>query len=152
MATASEAFAVLRGILEAGLLLPLRWQNEDADSGGAVALPDTPAAFVYTIFEPQRAELVSFGGGRGQNRYRNPATLDMFVFVPRGQGLAVAMDYAETAATLFRSYRDTTVSCFAATVYAGGSGAELRPPGLASEVNAYFYAAVEVELFYDLIG
>lgn len=152
MTTATEAYAVLRGILEGGIDLPLRWQNENMDSEGNAALPDMPAAFLYTEFLADRAELVAFGGGRGQNLYRNPARLDIYVFVPRGQGLAVALQYAETAAALFRSYRDNDVSCFAATVYPGGDGADLVPPGLRSEVNNYFYATVEIELFFDLIG
>ena len=152
MTTASTAYGVLRGILEAGVSLPLRWQNEDADSQGNAALPDTPAPFLYTEFLTDPAELVSFGGGRGANRYRNPARLDVYVFVPRGWGLAAATDYAETAAALFRSFRDTNVSCFGASVHPGGDGASLKPPGLSSEVANYFYAVTEVDLFFDLVG
>lgn len=152
MTTATQAYNALRGVLEDGLAIPLRWQNEDADSDGNAALPDTPATFAYVEFNPDPGELVSFGGGRGSNRYRNPARLDIYVFVPRGQGAAVAMNYAETAAALLRSYRDDDVSCFAASVIAGGSGADLAPPGLVSEVNAYYYALAEVDLFYDQIG
>src|SRR4029077_12896390 len=147
MTTTSEAYRALRGLLEAEPSLPpLRWQNEDEDSTGAVALPDTPAPFLYTTFETEPAELVSFGGGRYANRYRNPARLDVFVFIPKGWGLTYATDYAETAAALFRSYRDSEISCFAATVYPGGDGAALRPPGLPSEVSNYFWAATEVDL------
>lgn len=153
MTTASQAYAALRGIIEAGITsIPLRWQNEDEDSQGNVALPDTPAAFIYGEFVADLAELVSFGGGRGSNRYRNPARLDLYVFVPRGQGLTVALDYAETAAALLRSFRDEDVSCFGASVIAGGDGALLQPPGLRSEVNAYFYAVAEIDMMFDLIG
>lgn len=152
MTTASQAYTVLRNILEAGMTLPLRWQNEDADSTGSVNLPDTPTAFIYTEFNTDRAELVSYGGGRFSNRYRNRAYLDIYVFVPRGWGLTYATDYAEQAAELFRSYRDDNVSCFGASVYPGGDGAELQPPGMRSEVNNYFYAAVSVSLWYDQIG
>ena len=151
MTTASQAYTVVRNRLTsykpAGLTA-LRWQGED---GGA--LPDTPAAFCYTEFVAEPASLVSFGGGRGQNRYRNPARVDFFVFVPRGQGLIVATDLAEQVATLFRSYRDSDISCFEATVHPLGDGAQLKPPGLrTSEVANYYCAAVEVAMFFDLIG
>ena len=152
MTTASQAYTVLRGILEAGMSIPLRWQNEDADSQGSTTLPDTPTAFAYTEFNTDSAELVSYGGGRGANRYRNRAHLDIYVFVPRGWGMTYATDYAEQAAALFRSYRDDDVSCFGASVYPGGDGAELQPPGMRSEVTNYYYAAASVDLWYDLIG
>lgn len=152
MTTSSQAYAVLRGIIEAGMTIPLRWQNEDADSDGNVALPDTPEPFVYTEFLTEPAEIAGFGGGRGANLYRNPARLDLYVFVPRGAGLTLALDYAEQAAALLRSYRDSNVSCFGTSVYPGGDGAMLQPPGLASEVNAYFYATVEVSLHFDQMG
>lgn len=153
MTTTSEAYAVLRGILQSGTgLPPLRWQNEEQDSTGAVALPDIPAPFLYTEFLTESGTVVSFGGGRHQNRYRIPGRLDIFVFVPRGWGLAPATDYAEAAATLFRSYRDDLISCYGATVYPGGDGANLKPIGLPSEVTNYFWAAAEIELFFDQIG
>jgi hypothetical protein len=44
------------------------------------------------------------------------------------------------------------VSCFGASVIAGGDGALLQPPGLRSEVNAYFYAVAEIDMMFDLIG
>ncbi len=134
------------------MTLPLRWQNEDADSQGSTTLPDTPTAFVYSEFITDSGELVSYGGGRGANRYRNRAHLDIYIFVPRGWGMTYATDYAEQAAALFRSYRDDDVSCFGASVYPGGDGAELQPPGMRSEVTNYYYAAACVELWFDLIG
>jgi len=152
MTTASQAYTVLRGILTNGMTIPLRWQNEDADSQGGTTLPDTPTAFAYTEFNTDSAELVSYGGGRGANRYRNRAHLDIYVFVPRGWGLTYATDYAEQAAALFRSYRDDDISCFGASVYPGGDGAELQPPGMRSEVTNYYYAACSVDLWFDLVG
>jgi hypothetical protein len=153
MTTTKEAYDALRARLESSNSLPpLRWQAEDEDSTGAVALPDTPAPFLYSEFLTLPAELVSFGGGRGANRYRNRAMLDVFVFIPKGWGLAIALDHAETAASLFRSYRDADVSCFAATVHPGGDGAALRPPGLPSEVSNYFWSVCEVDLWFDQIG
>lgn len=152
MTTAATAYAVLRGVIQAGMSIPLRWQNEAADSAGNVELPDTPAAFAYCEFLTDPAELVSFGGGAHQNRYRNPARLDVYIFVPRGTGLSTALTYAETAAALLRSYRDSDVSCQSASVFAGGDGADLKPPGLRSEVGNYFYAIAEIDLWFDLIG
>lgn len=159
MTTAGQARTVMRSRLEAGAVVdgrgapvPFRWQNETSDSLGNVDLPDTPAPFVYVEFLTDPQDLVSFGGGRGQNRYRNPARLDAYVFVPRGQGLDEAEAIAEQVAGLFRSYRDNDVSCFGATVYPGGDGASLKPPGLSSEVGNYFWACCEVNLFFDQIG
>jgi hypothetical protein len=150
MTTASTAFAVIKSRIEANKptgISVLRWQNEDGD-----ALPDVPAAFLYTEFLADPAALISFGGGRGNNRYRNPARITAYVFVPRGEGLTSALDLAEQVAALFRSYRDSDISCLDATVYPGGDGANLKPPGLSSEVDNYFWASVEVSLFFDLIG
>lgn len=152
MTTATQAFTVLRGILEGGMSIPLRWQNEDADSDGNVDLPDTPAAFAYIEFLVNNAELVGFGGGRGSNVYRNYSFLVAYVFVPRGWGPTVALDYAETAAGLLRSYRDTDISCFGAAVYPGGEGADLTPPGLTSEVGNYFWATMELDFWFDSVG
>lgn len=153
MTTASQARAVVRARIEAGgISVPLRWQNEATDSNGSIDLPDTPSPFVYTEFLTDPQQLASFGGGRGSNRYRNPARIDSYVFVPKGEGLDEAEQIAEQIATLFRSYRDTDISCFDATVYPGGDGAALKPPGLTSEVGNYFWAVVEISLFFDTIG
>jgi hypothetical protein len=148
--TASAAYAVIRARLEANTpagLTALRWQNEDG-----AALPDTPAAFAYTEFLTDPATLVSFGGGVGANRYRNPARIECFIFVPRGQGLTVATDLAEQVASVFRGFRDADISCFEASVFPGGDGASIKPPGLSSEVDNYFWAVAEVSLFFDLVG
>lgn len=154
MTTATGAYNVIRARLEANVPndsqsnpVTLRWQNEDG-----AALPDTPAPFIYTEFLADPASLVSFGGGRGANRYRNTAQIVCYVFVPRGWGLTEATTIAEAVATLFRSYRDTDISCFEASVLPGGDGASIKPPGMDSEVDNYFYAVMAAELFYDLIG
>lgn len=156
MTTASQAYDVLRARLLANKpagLSALRWQNEDADSNGDEALPNEPAPFAFVELVAERAgPPVSYGGGAGANRYRNPARLVIYVFVPAGAGLTLATDLAEACATLFRSYRDADVSCFDATVHPGGTGAEITPPGLSSEVGNYFYAVAEIALFFDLIG
>lgn len=153
MTTASGAYNVIRARIEnnvplsQGVPVPVRWQNEDA-----VPLPDVPAPFVYVEFNPDPASLVSFGGGQTSNRYRNPAVIDAYCFVPRGWGLVAATDLAEMIATLFRSYRDADISCFDATVYPLGSGSSVKPPGLDSEVDNYYVATTQITLFFDLIG
>lgn len=151
MTTAAQAYAVVRDVLRAGLDIPVRWQNENADSNGQVALPSQSAIFAYVDFIVESGDLVSFGGGRGNNRYRNRARADVFVFVPRGAGLTPALDKAEAAAALLRSYRDNDISCFDATVYSG-AGSDLAPPGIRSVVTNYAYAIAEISFWFDLIG
>lgn len=162
MTTASQARQVIRARIEAagltanGSPLPLRFQNEEADSLGNVELPAEPAPFAYIEFanEGSRGGPASFGGGRGQNRYRNQARVEGFVFVRKGDGLAQAEQLAEQIAALFRSHRDDDISCFDASVYAGGDAAQLKPSGMGNAVDlgAYFYDAFDVSLFFDQIG
>ena len=60
MATASQAYAALRNRLNsAGLSIPVRWQNEDADSTGRVPLPDVPEPFIYGEFLVESVEVAS---------------------------------------------------------------------------------------------
>lgn len=152
MTTALQAYSVVRSRLENsvpslnGAVVGLRWQNESEP------LPDDPAPFVFTEFTTERAFLASFGGGRGANRYRHPGLITSYVFVPNGMGLPAAVNIAEQVAAVFRSYRDSDISCFEATVYPGGAGSEIKPRGLNSEVGNYFYAVAETGLFFDLIG
>jgi hypothetical protein len=159
MTTATTARQTVRARMEGGAIVdandnpvPLRWQNEDADSAGNTMLPDTPAPFVYTEFLTGPAQLIGFGGGRNANLYRSPVELNCYAFVPKGDGLDQAELIAEQIAALFRSYRDTNISCFDATVAQGGDGSDLKPPGLESEVVNYFYAVCEIRLHYDQIG
>jgi hypothetical protein len=89
VATASGAYAILKARFEANKpagLTALRWQNQNEDSTGAIALPDTPAAFAYVEFETDPQQLAGYGGGRGANLYRNPARLQILVFVPKRAG------------------------------------------------------------------
>lgn len=151
MTTAAQAFSAVKTRLSAvgsGISIPLRWQAED---GGA--LPDTPSAFGYVEFLAGGGSLVSFGGGRGSNRYRHRARVHAFVFTPNGDGLSTALTHAETIAARLRSYRDDDISCFEATVHGGGHGPDVSPPGLSrNALNDYWYAVAEIALFYDLIG
>ena len=117
-----------------------------------IGAPELLATMLRLAIFTVPSEVASTGGGRYNNIFRNPARLDIYIFVPRGWGLPPALDYAEQAAALFRSFRDDKVSCFDATVYAGGDGRGLTPPGLTSEVGNYFYAVVEANVWYDQIG
>jgi len=159
MTTASQAYAVIKTRIEAnrpldgsGNVVLLRWQNQDADTDGNIGLPNIPTPFAYTEFVTDPGRLTGFGGGRGANLYRNPGRIDSFVFVPKGWGFAPATDIAEQIAALFRSYRDADISCFDATVYPGGNGSDVKPPGVQSDVDNYFWAGVEVSLHFDQIG
>lgn len=150
MTTAAQAFAIIKAHIIANKPAKvecLRFQNEDGDP-----LPDEAAPFIYTEFLTDRGSIAAFGGGRMNNRYRNPARIEAYIFVKRGDGNAVALEIAEQFATIFRSYRDADISCFDASVLPGGDGADLKPKGITSRVSNYFYACVEVSLFYDLIG
>jgi hypothetical protein len=154
MTTAPQAYGVLRTLIEANkpaAVTQLCWQNEDA------ALPNKPATFVYTEFRAVQASVIEIGGGRGANRHRNGAELDLFVFVPRGEGMTNAggtgcLDLAETFAALLRPYNANGVLVEAVTVYPGGQGSALKPPGFRSEIDNYFFASVGASLRFDLRG
>lgn len=150
----ATAYTTLRNILENGYpeTIPLRWQSEDEDSQGNTDLPDIPATFLFSEFFVYRADVVGFGAGLGNNRYRNYATLDVYAFVPKGYGASYALFYAETAASLFRSFRDDDLICRSVTVSPGGSGSTIRPDGLSSEVDNYYYASVVVDVTFDQVG
>lgn len=150
MTTVSAAHALIKSRIETNKpasVTALRWQNEDGDP-----LPATPAPFLYTELNTDPQFLASFGGGQGNNRWRNPSRIDCYAFVPRGQGLAVATDLAEQIAVLFRGFRDGDLQCFDATVIPLGEGASIKPPGLSSEVDNYYCAVCEIALHFDLVG
>lgn len=150
--TASQALAAIRTRLEAGdsgITIPLRWHGEPSD-----LLPDDPAPFGFVIFnnEGSGGGPIEFGGGRGQNRYRNNATVEAYVFVPAQSGLPLALDLAEAVASRLRSFRDDTVSCFSADVIPIGAGSSIAPPGLNSDVSNFVAALAEVRVTFDQIG
>ena len=150
MTTASTAHALIKARIEANKpasVVSLRWQNEDGDP-----LPADPAPFLYTELDPDKQYIAGYGGGIGNNLWRNPARIACFVFVPRGWTLLVATDLAETIAALFRSYQPAEFKCFGASVYTLGTGSSIRPLGVDSEADNYFCAVAEIELHYDQIG
>lgn len=152
MTTTAQAFAAVRARLDdpgSGIAIPLHWQGDDPP-----ILPDEPTAFAFIVFnnEGSKPGPSEFGGGRGNNRYRNRARVEAYVFTPHGEGLAGALEHAETIAARLRSYRDADISCFSSDVIPVGEGSGLAPPGLASEVNNYQCAVAETEFHFDQIG
>jgi hypothetical protein len=127
--------------------LPLLWQDETN------AIPDLPQPFAFLELVTERARVIEIGGGRGANRHRYPGELHVFVFVPRGEGLARALALAEPVAAAFRSYRLADVVSFSgASVHPVGEGADLVPPGVAAAAGNYAAAVVVAPLTYDQLG
>jgi len=148
--TTSQALAAIRSQVDsAGLAFPVYWQGEDVPP-----LPDTPSTFGFVVFNNEGSGRgpVAFGGGRGNNLYRNRALLEAFVFAPSGEGLSVATDAAELFAAVLRSFRDTNISCFSADAKPVGPGSSISVPGLTSVVSNYQCAVAEVTLHFDQIG
>jgi hypothetical protein len=147
--TASQAMAAVRARLAAGTYsFSLYYHGDDAP-----ILPDTPATFGFVVFSNEGSRLAAFGGGRGNNLYRNSARVEVFVFSPIGYGLEAVLDHAETVAGQLRSFRDSSISCFAADVMPLGPGSDNAVPGLSrSEVSNYSCALVEATLSFDQIG
>jgi hypothetical protein len=160
MTTATQAYASIRSLIEANkpaAVTAMRWQDEAQDSNGNTSLPDTAATFIYTEFLADKSFVVERGGGVGNLRNRCPAHLEIFVLTPKGQGLVVAdgsgsLNIAEAIAAFIRPYRLNGVTVESATAYPGGDGADLKPKGLDSAVDNYSWSAVEVDLYFDLIG
>lgn len=156
----TQAYSAVRALLEGNVptgVTALRWQDQDADSNGVVPLPDVAATFLYSEFTIEKSGVIEIGRGRGANRHRVPAQLVIFVLSPRGNGLVNAgvgcLEIATTLAAFFRSTAALgAIKVDSATAYAGGDGAALKPKGLDSAVAAYFWAACEVEFYFDLIG
>ena len=100
MATISDVNTRIRTMLAASPIT-VRYPNETA------VLSDQPEAFTVPVLHPAFSDIASFGGGRGANRYRRRHMLELVVMVPVGQGLEIALTYAEQLAAIFRSQRPT---------------------------------------------
>ena len=146
--TTAEAFAAVRVRLDAGSYsFPLYYHGDEP-----LILPDTPSEFGFVVFNNEGSTLVAFGGGRGNNTYRNRARVEVFVFAPISTGMEYVTSLAETVGAQLRSYRDDSISCFESDVIPVGPGSTLGVPGLSSDVNNYMCAIVESILTFDLIG
>jgi len=146
--TTGEAIAAVRARLNAkSYSFPLYYHGDDAPD-----LPATPATFGYVMVNNEGSNLVAFGGGRGNNVYRNRVRVEVFVFSPIGLGPETVANEAEMVAAQLRSYRDNVISCFSSDVIPIGPGATLSVPGLNNEVNNYQCALVESIIMFDQIG
>lgn len=157
MVDITSVYAALRAAIEAdpptlnSVAIPLRWQLEEADTP-TNPIPDTPSPFAYFEVEMDRGFLAGFGGGRFSNLWRHPGDFLAYVFVPTGWGLSTGLNLAEQIASTLRSYRDSNISCFSASVEPLGKGAELVPDGMRSAVGNYLAVLVVVEFHFDQIG
>ncbi len=153
MTTVVTVLSALRSLIEAdppldpsNVALPMYWQDD------TITLPDIATAFAYFELEMDRAFLAGYGGGRGNNMYRQSGSLLCYLFTPIGQGVSVGLAYGEQIASTFRSFRSADVSCFAASVEPLGKGAELVPDGMRSAAGNYAAVLVVVDLYFDQIG
>ena len=150
MTTATEALAAIKSRLSTGIAFTLYYQGDPAP-----ILPDTPTAFGFVVFDNFGSGSfgpVSFGGGAGQNRYRNEAVIEIYVFSPNRYGAAAVLAHAETVAARLRSYRDSYVSCFNADVKMIGPGSSISLPEIGGAVNNYQCAVAECSFHFDQIG
>lgn len=148
MATFAQVVASLKARAASQItMLPLYW-----DKDAKPTLADEPAPFCFFVIEMDRARFIAFGGGRGNNLARTPGELQGFVFLPRDWGLEQHASYGEHVAAAFRSYRDDYVSCFAVEPQPVVDGSNLKPDGLASEVENYACTIVAVPFHYDHVG
>lgn len=127
--------------------LPVYW-----DKDARPELPDDPSPFAFLMIEAGPGRFVAFGGGLAANLQRSECDLTALVFIPRDWGLEQHATYGEHVASAFRSYRDSNVFCFAASVRPAVDGSNLKPDGLDSEVENYACTVVSVRFHYDLIG
>ena len=108
------------------------------DGDTSYVFTDIPATFGVYVFDNQGLVAVAFGGGRGQNVYRNSALAHVYVFTPSATGsYDAAAIAAKPVADHLRSYRDDTISIFKSDVFAFGPGTDFSIPGLTSEVSNY---------------
>lgn len=144
MTTVAEAQTAIRARAEADFsAYPLRWKNEPSP------LQETPAGLVYVELIVEDSSFVAFGGGRGANLQRSTGRIEAHFMLPRGipdsgAALDTALDNAEAFAALFRSYRDATISCFAAEVY--------PMSGKTMDGNYDHVATVIINLQFDKTG
>lgn len=149
--TEAQARAAVRAQLPGSAFsFPLYWQGDDAPT-----LSDTPSAFAFIVFNNEGSGRgpSAFGGGQGQNLYRNRALVEAFVFAPTrsAPGAASASDRAELIAARLRSFRGSSINVEAADVIFVGPGSSISVPGLGA-VNNYQCAVAEISLHFDQIG
>lgn len=140
MTTVATVHAAIKSRLAAQLpAVTFRYQNETAP------LPDTPATYVFVELNVLKQNLAGFGGGRFANLYRSDGFILALILMPISTaGVDAGLQLAEQVAAVFRSYRDSDISCVDATV---------RPEiGRTEEGNYTMVASVEVTVTFDQIG
>ncbi len=140
--TIAQAYDAMRGRLTTLTPLPVYWQNENN------ILPATATPFAFALFTAFGQNIASYGGGRGANRWRTDGDLEIFVFVPVGNGLPQALDYAEQMAAIFRGQRFDGVSCDSAAVDPHAA----VPSSLPDASGNYYAASAVVSFYFDQIG
>lgn len=113
-------------------------------------LPDSPNPFVVFELEVQRSELVGFGGGRGENLYRFSCELLGYLAVQKGRGSEYGSALAEAIAAVFRSFRDSNVSCFDSTPRPVTDVTPDASEGV--EVGNYDWYLIATTLHFDQVG
>lgn len=149
--TEAQARAAVRAQLpDSAFAFPVYWQGDDVPT-----LPDEPAAFAFIVFnnEGSGGRPTSFGGGRGNNLFRNRALVEAYVFSPIGSetGADAASGRAEQIAARLRGFRDAAISVSAADVIFIGPGSSISVPGVTAP-NNYQCAVAEIALHFDQIG
>jgi hypothetical protein len=146
--TTSEAIARIRERINAGNVgYPVYFKGDDP-----ALLPDTPSPWAFVDYNNEGEIAVSFGGGRGNNVWRNRMRVEAFVFSPMGYGAETVAGYAEPIAAQLRSYRDDVISCLGAGVFPLGSGSSFSVPGLSVDISNYQVAVAEAVVVFDLVG
>jgi hypothetical protein len=146
MTTHAQAKAAIRARLtDSSITIPLYWSNEE------LILPDEPTAFGFVVFDNDGPGMgpASFGDGVFANRWRNTATVEVFVFVPQGTGTEVADIHAQAICNRLGSFRDSNISCFGAAVREAVSGQRMAPTGLNEPVGNYWVSIAVIEIFFD---
>jgi hypothetical protein len=148
LASFDQAFAAVRNRLDAGgFSFPLYYHGDNPPT-----LPDQPAPFAVVMINNEGSTLAGYGGGRGNNLYRNRLRVEAYVFSPFGYGAEAASQLAEPVAAQLRSYRDGVISLFKADVEFSGPGSMVSVPGLSNEVNNYAVAGVGCDGIFDQTG
>lgn len=149
--TEAQARAAVRAQLPgSAFAFPIYWQGDDTPP-----LPDTPAPFAFIVFNNEGSGRgpTAYGGGRGNNLYRNSASVEAFVFSPIGSetGADLVSGRAEQIASRLRGYRDANISVHNADVIFIGPGSSLSVPGV-NAVDNYQCAVAEIALTFDQLG
>lgn len=138
--------ASLKAIASQITSVPVFWINDNN------VLPDPPNPFVFFEFESERGYPAAYGGGRGSNLYRYSGALLGWLAVERARGLEFGLAIAEPIAALFRSYRDSYVSVFEASVRPVTGITDYATAPMQDISGNYNWFLIEIALSFDQIG